>query len=258
MQRKKIQCPLCGQEISINNYSKHERRHKNHPETFVDKEVYQSDHDDLFCKFCGKECKNKNSLVQHELRCKDNPNRKDFVHENFNTKGHPSWKRGLTKETDERILKQALSVKEFYKTHDGTFKGKKHKEESKLKISIARKQYLSENPDKVPYLINHSSNESYPERYFKEVFANEGLPLEYHKQVSKYELDFYNEEFKLDVEIDGEQHYLDKRISNSDIDRDEYMKNLGWKVYRIRWSDYKKLSKEEKDKIIQQIRELLN
>ena len=27
------------------------------------------------CKYCGKECKNKNSLAQHEIRCKENPNR---------------------------------------------------------------------------------------------------------------------------------------------------------------------------------------
>lgn len=27
------------------------------------------------CKYCGKECKNKNSLAQHEIRCKYNPNR---------------------------------------------------------------------------------------------------------------------------------------------------------------------------------------
>ena len=27
------------------------------------------------CKYCNKLCKNKNSLVQHEIRCKENPNR---------------------------------------------------------------------------------------------------------------------------------------------------------------------------------------
>ena len=27
------------------------------------------------CKYCGKECKNKNSLIQHEIRCKENPER---------------------------------------------------------------------------------------------------------------------------------------------------------------------------------------
>lgn len=29
----------------------------------------------LKCKYCGKVCKNKNSLAQHEIRCKENPNR---------------------------------------------------------------------------------------------------------------------------------------------------------------------------------------
>lgn len=26
------------------------------------------------CQYCGKSCKNKNSLIQHEIRCKKNPN----------------------------------------------------------------------------------------------------------------------------------------------------------------------------------------
>ena len=25
------------------------------------------------CKYCGRECKNKNALTQHEIRCKSNP-----------------------------------------------------------------------------------------------------------------------------------------------------------------------------------------
>ena len=29
----------------------------------------------VYCKYCGKECKNLNSLKQHECRCKQNPNR---------------------------------------------------------------------------------------------------------------------------------------------------------------------------------------
>lgn len=31
--------------------------------------------DEYVCRFCGKICKNKNSLVQHEIRCKLNSNR---------------------------------------------------------------------------------------------------------------------------------------------------------------------------------------
>ena len=29
-----------------------------------------------YCKFCNKICKSNNSLIQHEIRCKNNPNRK--------------------------------------------------------------------------------------------------------------------------------------------------------------------------------------
>ena len=32
---------------------------------------------DLYCQFCGKHCKNLNSLRQHEVRCKKNPNKID-------------------------------------------------------------------------------------------------------------------------------------------------------------------------------------
>ena len=35
------------------------------------------------CQFCGKKCKNSNSLIQHELRCYKNPNCIDKI--NFET-----------------------------------------------------------------------------------------------------------------------------------------------------------------------------
>jgi len=104
----KVKCPICGQEISKSNYSKHERRHKNHPESF------KQGHDGLICQYCGKECKNQNSLVQHEIRCKENPNRKDFIKPKFNNKGRVAWNKGLTKETDERVKKNGESVRSAF------------------------------------------------------------------------------------------------------------------------------------------------
>ena len=59
---------------------------------------------------------------------------------------------------------------------------------------------------------------------------------------------------KVDIEIDGDQHYLDKRIKQSDIERDNYLQSLGWKVVRIKWSDYQKLSTEDRKKVIASIR----
>ena len=82
--------------------------------------------------------------------------------------------------------------------------------------------------------------------------------MQYHVRISTYELDFCDMERKIDLEIDGEQHYVDKRVVESDIKRNEYLTGLGWKIKRIRWSDYQKLNFEEKRFVIDSIKELLN
>lgn len=58
--------------------------------------------DDLItytCKYCNKICKNKNSLAQHEIRCKFNPNRLESAFVKFNKERDKVWNKGLTKET---------------------------------------------------------------------------------------------------------------------------------------------------------------
>ena len=58
-----------------------------------------------YCRYCGRECKNINSLKQHECRCHSNPNRISTIRIGFNNKGRPSWNKGLTKDTDKRVAK---------------------------------------------------------------------------------------------------------------------------------------------------------
>ena len=182
----KVICEICGQEISKSNYSKHIRRHQNHPETFKDYS-YKLNHDGLICQFCGKEWKNRNSLCNHERLCHNNPNRQESGFEKWNSSPEKyCWNKGLTKETDSRIASYAKKTSNTLKGRPG----RPHTEEEKLKISAARRRYLTEHPNKVPYLINHSSKESYPESYFKEVFQKENIDLQYHYQLGKYELDF--------------------------------------------------------------------
>lgn len=82
---------------------------------------------DLFCSYCGKQCKNLNSLNNHERLCLKNTNRKYISY----TQGKPGWNKGLTKETDERVLKGSLSRIESNKNrvilgHKHTDKEKKH------------------------------------------------------------------------------------------------------------------------------------
>ena len=133
-----------------------------------------------------------------------------------------------------------------------------HSVESKRKISKARKKFLEDNPDKVPYLMNHySKGMSYPEKYFKKVFINENINLLYHFRLNSYELDFADPLNKIDIEVDGEQHYLDKRIVEHDIRRNEFLEKEGWFVYRIRWSFFKNLDKDLQIKYVKDICDII-
>lgn len=77
---------------------------------------YNKIREDLFCKYCGKQCKNLNSLNQHEIRCKNNPNKIKCI---GNPVPHQGWNKGLTKDTDERVKKGSESVSKFYTTDEG-------------------------------------------------------------------------------------------------------------------------------------------
>jgi very-short-patch-repair endonuclease len=218
---------------------------------------YNKLRDDLFCQFCGKECKNLNSLRNHERLCKLNPNRQESPFVEFNKTREHVWNKGLTKETNATLKRSSESMKRYWGEHDFPNKGKKMSEEQKKKISISRSKFLKENPDKIPYLLNHSSKISYPEQYFIELFDRENIDLQYHKQVGLYQLDFYNEDKKLYLEIDGEQHYQEKSIER-DEKRTRNLATKGWKlIMRIRWAVWKTYDENEKKKVIEIIKDSL-
>lgn len=59
----------------------------------------------LLCKFCGKECKNDNSLRNHERTCPKNENRN---YSNGMT-GKPAWNKGLTVD-DPRVASYGRTI----------------------------------------------------------------------------------------------------------------------------------------------------
>lgn len=233
------------------------------------------------CKFCYKIYKgrNINNVTKHELHCIKNPNfipyKCDKCNREFNKThayiGHFSYCGRIIKKKSRKIENNTCHFCDY--THDNIYKvishisncknnpdferiridrvenGKKsikHTQETKDKISKSRKEYLRNNPDKVPYLLNHSSKESYPEKYFTEVFKNEGIDVIKSYRIGLYELDFSIPEKKIDIEIDGSQHYLDTKIVESDKRRNDFLKENGWDVIRINWSEYKKLNTEDR------------
>lgn len=92
--------------------------------------------ENYICKFCGKVCKNANSLRNHERLCKENPEHQESSWIKFN-KEHGAWNKGLTKETDERVRKYGETFSERYKgTEEGKkFCGRLHTDEYKQKMS---------------------------------------------------------------------------------------------------------------------------
>lgn len=175
------------------------------------------------CLYCEYKTDNGKRLGGHMTNCKSNPN----------------YKKRCKKLSD-------------------IGKGKVISEEVRKKISKSRKKYLIDNPDKVPYLLNHSREESYPEKYFTNIFNKNGLILQKGYKIWLYELDFCIIDKKIDIEIDGDQHYLDKKIVESDKRRNEYLIKRGWDIIRIKWSDYQKLDKDLKVKYINDLISYIN
>ncbi len=147
------------------------------------------------------------------------------------------------------VVRSRSEAGKFHQKQNGV---RKHSEETKAKISKARKDYLAANPDKVPYLMNHySKGDSYPEKYFIECLAGTNFIKKF--RFDSYELDFANVEMGVDLEIDGGQHITDKRIAEHDIRRNSYLVERGWKVIRINWPKFQELSKENKTLIVSSI-----
>lgn len=136
-------------------------------------------------------------------------------------------------------------------------KGRKHSEETKKRISENRKKWIKENPDKSPYLMSHKSRgETYPERYFREWLEKENIPFQQEYRFKLFAFDFLVNE-RVDLEIDGGQHKNDKRIIEHDIKRDTKTQEAGFVVYRIEWCNYQRLTHEEKEKFLMELKKFL-
>ncbi len=115
MKQRHETCPYCGLSTTPTNMIRHMQSHENGN---WDKKQpkYRLDHEDLFCKFCGKGCKNKNSLLNHEIRCNENLDRIDCSYisgfnKNLDSLNRTAWNKGLTASTDDRVAKQVQSRK---------------------------------------------------------------------------------------------------------------------------------------------------
>lgn len=119
--------------------------------------------DDLFCDFCGKQCKSLNSLKQHSTRCPQNPNRKDF-----NKLGDYSISiKGKNQYSEERVRKSAQALRDKYANgYTSPLKGRQrnvqyiYKEHNDCEISKWL-EYVAQNEFEIPKLDIVSHNAGY-------------------------------------------------------------------------------------------------
>ncbi len=90
---------------------------------------------------------------------------------------------------------------------------------------------------------------SYPEQYIIKLLNELNIITIREYKVGKWFVDFANIDKKLALEIDGKQHeYADRKAS--DEIKDEFLKNNGWNILRIKW---KKITKEFREELIKSI-----
>jgi len=204
-------CKICDKKFDkrysyIGHCSSHNRG-TSYKEKRKSKKI--EDQKNKICEYCKKTFDNGFKLGGHKTNCKKNPEFKK----------------------NELIRKDKISK---------ISKGKKLSEDHKIKISESRKKYLNDNPGKIPYLLNHSSKESYPEKIFREqleIRNIKGWIQEY--PIRRYSLDFAFLEKMIDVEIDGGTHYIEE-VAKKDIERDLTLESMGWKIIRIEAKNIKK------------------
>lgn len=143
-QGKIHECSTCGRAFSslssLNTHScktlserRAESRNKKKPERLQNNGFHRPQI--LYCEYCNKECHNQNSLIQHEIRCKKNPNKINTYNEGFNQNREYTpltpWNKGLTKETSAAVAAYSEKAAETLRGRPGHL----HTEEEKLHLS---------------------------------------------------------------------------------------------------------------------------
>ena len=91
---------------------------------------YHQLNDKWVCELCERELTSRQAVTSHIYRTHTNPGISFGGHQ----KGKPAWNKGLSKETDERVLENSIALSLATKGRPG----RPHTEQSKRKISLAK------------------------------------------------------------------------------------------------------------------------
>lgn len=220
------------------------------------KDFKQDESGNYICPECGKTY-GKLGIRGHFWRRHTEEGKKFNPNIGFVKGTRVGWNKGLTKETDERVRKYGETLHNRVVSGELVKVGRPHSEETKKKLSENKRKFYKEHPELVPYVLYHSSKQSYPEKFFEKFLTDHKIDFSKEFYTCGYWLDFCFKE-KFYIEIDGEQHYRDQRIIKHDIERTQKLSENGYiLLQRIRWADFQKLKSDEKTRFLEELSETI-
>lgn len=115
-------------------------------------------------------------------------------------KGGKTWNKNLTKNNDERVKKGSKNLNNYFKTHSGTFTGKKHSVESKEKISKS----LQKNPNGGG--LRQGSGRG-KKGWYKGYFCDSSWELAFVIYNLDHQVKFIRNTIKYEYEYKGKKHF---------------------------------------------------
>ena len=190
------------------------------------------------CPKCGKEFQASGTASnKYCQKCKSHPNR----YERNNIGLHSincqdCGKLIYVKDQQAKYCFDCCKKNNYYHYAQFDKDGKKlYYPQTKEKLSNKAKQLMRQGIIK-PWQSRNIT--SYPQQFFIEVLKQNNISYQREKHVGKYFLDFViqTSKGKIDLQIDGKQHWMIQTQMLSDKIKDEYITNQGYIVYRIKWN----------------------
>ncbi len=221
--RRTKKCEICDREISLSNVSKHERYHIKNENKINIKESWNDGDGNYQCPYCEKKYK-KLGIGNHIFRSHTERGKNFFT----NITGK-IWNKGLTKETDERVRKNAESIKQAFIKNGHPSIGKTHSLESKQHLSkIAKERGIGGKTYKKLY--------KYTMVCGKEIYMDSSYEIKVAEELDKNNIRW---------ERSAPMKWIDASNQKHNYHADFYL--LDYNIYLDPKNDY--LIKKDKDKI---------
>lgn len=181
-------------------------------------------------KFCSKKC-----LLDNNLKVISN-NREDV-----NDKISKALSKNIEIECGECneifIRKRKVQIFCSRRCSSKNVSKRDYIKEQKIKFfsELARKRYDS-GDNSIGWQVRNILTPSFPEKMTINYLNNNLIEFEYEKKVGKYFIDFAFNKYKIALEIDGRTHD-DVLVIEKDKRKDEFLKENGWRVFRIKWKN---------------------